>query len=792
MLTNIKCFIHKLINTKNYKAKAFFCAFFIALIFFLPFIIHNKGYFIYYGDFNSQEIAFYKMMHACVKSGDLMWNNYTDLGANTIGSYTFYLLGSPFFWFTIPFPNDFVPYLMAPLLILKFACSSLSSYIYLKRYVKNQNNALFGALLYAFSGFAIYNIFFNHFNDVMVFFPLLLFALDEYMENGKRGLVYLTSLICCTVNYYFFAGEVVFCAIYFIVRVLSRSYKINFKKFVWLFLEVLLAILSCAFLLIPTLLCITQNYRTHEYLSGWDNYIFSNSQRYVLIIESFFFPPDIPARPNFAVDSNAKWASVAAWLPLMGTTGVLAFFMKHKKHWLKYLLTVLFVMCLIPILNSAFQLFNHAFYTRWYYMLTLLMSLATIISLDIQDINKLKKAAIYSALAIFAIALPIGLTVETSDQGRKIGLEKYQDRFWIYVAISLCCVALFIFSLYLMKNKINFTKFIFATLAIIIIIYSTYIISLGTNIGSDDAKFMNPHCLNPPDSLAELSQEDKYFRIDSMTNVDNLNMFWDMMGMQAFHSIVPGSIMDFYPSVGVERSVASRPESDTYGIRALLSCKWFFDEIDDDKYFAGKDNSEAKMPGWKYYKVLNGCYVWQNEYFIPFGFCYDKYISHSEYNDIAEDKRHLALLKAIVLEDDAVDRNDDILQHTAVNDFSYTKNDYFSDCKNLQQNCCYDFKIYNSGFSATINVSEEKDKLVFFSIPYEKGWSATVNGEEATIEKTNVGFMAVRVNAANENFIKFSYFTPGLKLGTLVSILAVVLFLSTLYGFRIKSKLKKY
>ena len=51
-----------------------------------------------------------------------------------------------------------------------------------------------GAVLYAFSGFSIYNIFFNHFHEAIVFFPLMLAALDEYMENRRRGLFALTVL----------------------------------------------------------------------------------------------------------------------------------------------------------------------------------------------------------------------------------------------------------------------------------------------------------------------------------------------------------------------------------------------------------------------------------------------------------------------------------------------------------------------------------------------------------------------------------------------------------------------
>ncbi|MEI3551458.1 MAG: YfhO family protein [Acutalibacteraceae bacterium] len=157
---------------KNYYFKAFVYGIGISFLFFIPFIIYDKGYFLFYGDFNVQQVPFYQMAHDAVRSGSFGWSWTTDLGANFIGSYSFYLLGSPFFWLTIPFPSAAVPYLMGPLLILKFGCASLTGYVYLKRYVQNQNFAVIGGMLYAFSGFSVYNIFFNHFHEAIVFFPL--------------------------------------------------------------------------------------------------------------------------------------------------------------------------------------------------------------------------------------------------------------------------------------------------------------------------------------------------------------------------------------------------------------------------------------------------------------------------------------------------------------------------------------------------------------------------------------------------------------------------------------------
>ena len=156
----------------NYYLLSFAAGIILSLLFFLPLIVYDKGYFLYYGDFNVQQIPFYQMVHDSIRKGEFFWNFKTDLGVNLIGSYTFYMITSPFFWITLPFPSNAVPYLMGPLLILKFGFLSLSAYVYLKRYIKNPKIAILGATLYAFSGFSIYNVFFNHFHAWNICFTI--------------------------------------------------------------------------------------------------------------------------------------------------------------------------------------------------------------------------------------------------------------------------------------------------------------------------------------------------------------------------------------------------------------------------------------------------------------------------------------------------------------------------------------------------------------------------------------------------------------------------------------------
>ena len=114
-------------DKRPYSLYAFLWAFLLSAVLVVPVMIYDQGYFLYYGDFNVQQIPFYQLAHDSIQNGETGWNHLTDLGANFIGSYSFYVLGSPFFWLTVLLPSAWVPYCIGPMLMLKLSFASLSA-----------------------------------------------------------------------------------------------------------------------------------------------------------------------------------------------------------------------------------------------------------------------------------------------------------------------------------------------------------------------------------------------------------------------------------------------------------------------------------------------------------------------------------------------------------------------------------------------------------------------------------------------------------------------------------------
>ena len=782
---------------KEKYLSTFVIALITAAALFLPYMIMGEGYFTFYGDFNVQQIPFYQQCHKAVREGNIFWSWTTDLGANFIGSYSFYLLGSPFFWLTIPFPNWMVPYLMGPLLILKFACAAFTSYCYIRRFTRTPSAARLGALLYAFSGFSVYNIFFNHFHEAIIVFPLLLLSLELLITENRRFVFALTVALCAVTNYFFFFGMVVFTVIYFFVRLFSGAIRPKLSRFFALVFEAVLGLALSAFLLMPSILAIIGNERISSILLGWNAIMYGKEQIYGNIIECFFFPPDIPARPVFFPSANVKWSSLGGWLPVFSMVGVFAWFSNRKGSWLKRVIGICIFMSMVPILNSAFYAFNTSYYARWFYMPILMMCLATVSLTEDDSVNWSSAYKWVTGITI-AITLVIGFFPQRDSDDKLIfGLYSQSDdgmylfRYWITCAIAV--ISLIILGMLLKTLKTDrqgFYKGAVTCVCIISAVYGNFFIACGRSHSYDVKSVMIDQLI---EGSLDLDKSDNY-RVDVYDGVDNTSMYLGLPGINAFHSVVPKTIFDFYDYIGIERSVGSRPDTKQAALRPLLSVKYLLNRKGGESFL--DEDDEPRMTGYEYVKTSGGYYIYENNNYVPYGFSYKYYMSLDFCDSYSKSDRTQLMLKAILLDDEQIEKYGNILTNIETLEeppydyetgttLSFTDESMEYDCDQLKETAAISFKRDNTGFSA--EVRRDKDDLVFFSVPYDEGWTAYVNGEPAEIEKVNVGFMAVKVGKGTSN-IRFEYRTPGLANGLIITGGACAVLLLYMLIFSVYSK----
>ena len=734
-------------------------------------VYQNGGIFTYYGDYNCQQIAFYMHAHELVTSGQIGWDWNTDLGVNFIGAYSFYLIFSPFFWMTLPFETSMVPYLMAPLFVIKFMVCAFTAYFYAARFVKDKRFAVIAGLLYAFSGYSIYNVFFNHFLDVVAFFPLILIGLEMLITEDKHGPFAAAVALNAVVNYWFFIGEVVFTVLYFFIRITDKNISHKFRSFLFVALESVIGLCVAAVAVLPSVLAILDNPRTgpDNFINGWNLWLYYSEQRVPAIIASFFFPPDMPSKQNMFTGQGAQWASMAGWLPLFGMSGVIAYVRCVKNDWLKKMIIACCIFALVPVLNSLFILFNHSFYARWYYMFILMLVVATAKALESSseggtDSVDLRKGIIPSICIIVGLILILFLTpVHYNDGNWEMGLLYNDSWFFLSAGFAAVCAVITVL-LWFMQNRKYYRNLLVLLTAGICAVYGFAYINLGYTFAGDHDEIIED-AVGLSDEMDIPYSGDQFARADFYECFENMGLYWNIPSIRCFHSVVTPSIMEFYPTVDVKRDVSSKPEYDLYELRALLSVRYLYSD-------AAETTEDSNIcEGFRYLETVNGYHIFENKNYIPMGFTFNEYITEEQYYSLHETQRSEALIYSIVLNESQERLYGQYLRHNLSPEKPLNYDDFSVEAARRKRSSAYKFEYDEDGFSAKIFLSS--GNLVFFSVPYEEGWTAYVNGKETAIEKVDVGFMAVFAEPGL-NEIVFVYKTPGLALGAGISIAAVI------------------
>ena len=741
-------------NTRRNTGKevfiTFIVCFLIAFIAIIPFVIRADGLFTLSYDFNAQELPFNIFANREIKAGNVFFNWAIEIGSDFLNSFSFYNLGSPFFWFTLLFSPDAFPYLVAWVFMLKYAVAGMNAYLYLKRYLPAFRYALIGAIFYAFSGFQAGNMVFYHFHDAVAFFPLLLVGIDEAVENRKWWIMAAAVGINAMVNWNFFFGEVIFAIIYYVIRYdMVRRIRNHEGKAVSLEIghcisEGLMGGGIAAVILIPSFIFMLGNSRISNHLSGIRLLLYP-LEEYVQMFRALFFPGEPLA--YYSALSVANWYSINAYLPLVGVIPVIAFLIHtpEKLKWVRTLLITSCVIALVPILNSVFVLFNIEPYRRWYYMPVLIMSLAASEVLaripENAELRKTIKRCNFVSLILIAVMILFLCTTSYTTLQGGVGINQ-KHQFVIYTSAGvLGIIVLYIVAswLYGKDRKNHILTAGIAVFAVFNIFFNVYI---------DQSK--NDHMSSSQEvyasvvqSVQDLDPDVLPYRYHFWNAYYNRNLCKSLPATNAFMSVVDNGIFDFYETIQSPRHTGTptRPP----GISALLSVKYY---VRGNTVRTGS-NSESAVPSQKVYVRDVG------ERCVPIGFAYDSYLLKSEYETI-EDYSILGyvMMRTMVIRDEDESFVSQLLPHFDLKHAEEFDQEHLKeDIASRRRYSSSKFEANTTSFTSDIEVPEAR--FAFFSVPYSNRWSATVNGETVQILDAN-GLMAVPLSAG-KNHVVFRY-----------------------------------
>lgn len=718
------------------------CAF-TAIMSFLYFIIKGDGFLTIRDDFNVQQIPFTIATHNALLQGGLggwCWN--LDLGTSIIQGFSFYELGSPFFWISLLFPTSFFPYVVGWLYILKYIVAGTCSYLYIKRFTKRNQFALIGAILYAFSGFQTTNLLFYHFHDVVAFFPLLLLGIEKVMEDHKdKGLFIFAVFINSIINYFFFVQEVVFLGIYFLIRFWDKKPGVLIRRIMTCMVCGIVGVGMSAIIFLPSVMYVQSNPRSslQLYLQNmvWD------SKGFLFVLKGFLLPGE--AMHDHSSIIAQQWNSTACYLPMVGLTCVFAYIEK-KRDWLSKIMKILLIISFLPILSSGFLLFT-AIYQRWWYMLILMMALATSLVVENASQFNIRKSALINMAILLGYYLVIQFMKWSKDSDI---LVFHKVRLFGYFAVAFAGMAIIYLLARTKKLTCKYMVIGISAFSILTTAVTLHFYRVNTTPTQD---YKRTFTLG-----TKLEKLDDQYRYNTGDNL--ITLTGEAAGLSSFSSTVANSIWDFDELLDFYAGVIRLDKNSVPGIAQLLGAKYYITQDPGE----ASPVQEIEAGDTKYFVMeTEAC---------PIGYAVHNYILKDDLMAIEKNKRGIALLSSAVIEKDV----ENIVSKGAkrstaeTTNFNRTIEDYV---RENSSGAVKNFSRDTNGFTCT---SEYRtDTFVYFSIPYDDGWKAYIDGQKVEIIKSG-GMMLIKV-PSGEHTIDFAYRTPGFMLGSVISVVCILSYL---------------
>ena len=727
----------------------------------LPIMLLNNGNLYLIGDYMSQQIPFIRESRRLLLSGTPFWSNNTFLGANFLGTYSFYNYASPFYWPLFVIPERFIGIGLSVTFIIKHMIAAVTAHLYLKKHTKTAHFAFIGAMLYAFSSFTMDSTYYFHFIDVIAVFPLIPYLVDEVLEGRKKVWLSLAVLLSAMINYYFLVATSVFFLFYLFFRVKFSEKKYNLKDAARCIVFYAVGGISSMFILLPSALSLLETNKATGSIATSILRGLATIPQLLKIFKGIVLPSEgilgsASGLMIFTFNSNA------AFVPFFGALFLFIAIRKKTNKWYYKLMKVLFVLSIIPFGNGLFSFFTNMNYTRWWYAFVLMSILVSIKVLEEKPDNEDIRKSVKTIKKVFMIVIIASLsarivcayilkgilpviaekfssllsadtvdTVINSASFRELSFDDFR-----YMAVFAIMTAATYLPLYFSMKKgwiYNAKKVVPVVAAICVVTYSLYLVN-EVNIFEGDKVYRGEDI--------SVSEETTYtHRTYYDYSFANYPAVVNQPGITAFSSFKSHSTARFCDLVGYKNTlhINSVRYFDTPAIQSVLSVKTLVD----------KDGNETDAP-----------------YYTPFGFTYDYYVLNDSYeytqNKAENNKRIETMTYACFVDRETAQKLDGIVQ-------PLDKQLDWEEARS--QESVEDFIITSSGFTAASN--SEKEHLVFFSVPHDNGWKAYINGKETEILTLNGGLMGIVV-PGGENSIEFEFTTLGLKTGAAISIVSLL------------------
>jgi uncharacterized membrane protein YfhO len=708
-------------------------------------------------------------------------------------------LGDIFSNFLTYFDKSKIPYGLVFMEIIKIFLGGFIFYKFLKELKLSNFSSLLFSFLYAFSGFVILGGCWTIFSLEAVYAAVILYGFERWL-NHKMFLWFVVGITLMSfLQPFFLFMYTILLTAYAIVRYHDTHEKNNKQFLIFVSKTIglaVIAVLMSSYQLFSDLLQYSESPRV-----GGEASLFARLQQH-----GMFDPADDVLRfttvfRSFGSDMLGTGNNFKGWqnyleAPLFycGIFSLLAFpqFFCSLNSRQKYFYGILtFVFCLpivFPYFRYAFWAFSGDYFRTYSLVVIFFMVMFSARAIHyIESQGKLNKIVLGATVVILLFLL---YTPAAQFKGA------VNDSLRTFAALLLLIYAALLIGISQQTSVKHVSKILLLVVCVFEIIYFSGITVnkrdvvtqkiLKEKVGYNDYTV---------EAVNYLKQTDKDFyrlnkdyssglAIHSSINDAKVQGFY---GTASYFSFNQKNYIKFLGDLNV---IDVKDENSTRWAKGLGDRPILF-SLASGKYWLSKrqDNAVANM-GFDSINKFGDVKIFKNKYALPFGFTYDKCIGEDDFKKLSSSQKDFCLLRACVI------GNGDASVFNSVGKFNIadtaapvTFENYEAYGNALKKDEFKISKFSENNIKGTVNTSAAK--ILFFSIPFDEGWKATLNGEDVMLYRLNCGLTGL-VTQKGENSIDLAFTPRFKKLGTLVSLTSLFVFIGlvTLNYLRNRTKSK--
>ena len=174
-------------------------------------------------------------------------------------------------------------------------------------------------------------------------------------------------------------------------------------------------------------------------------------------------------------------------------------------------------------------------------------------------------------------------------------------------------------------------------------------------------------------------------------------------------------------------------------------------------------------------------YLYRNNYALPLGMATDVTLDENSFKTLSQGQRDLFLMKGCVVSNEDKELatfNKYNLTDTAL---PPTLDLYFKSARSMSHDSFVISQFKENDIKGSVVVTSPK--ILFFTIPFDEGWKATVNGIAAKLYRVDCGMTGLKIGSGT-NKVELQFEPRYMKNGALISLIGILVFSGLLYANR--------